>query len=294
MKRLSVAISLIKEFFSCLFDDLTTLIRFLKFQVDNCDQRKFAFLRACCHVLDKGLESDKFEPGHGKGIYETAKQLQKELSDNFAGDKSFLWINDVISEYERSQESGIVVRPHRLPKGFTNNEREMIESFLKTRTSCRNYDGEQVEPLVINKIVELAVEAPIGCCRHTVRFYATQNVTDISIIQKHVSGMTRFSNIPCIIMVYVKSSAYYIKDRKMQYIDASLAIENLVLAAHSYNLGTTICNFTSSTKKDYEAVRKIFNIPKDESPVVAITIGHPVSIPRKPDRMNISEYLKIL
>ena len=293
MKRIWVAILWIKEFFSCFFDDLSTLRRFLKFQVENSDHRKFAYLRACCHVLDKGMEYEKFEPGHGHSVYETAKQLQAELSKKFAKDKSFLWINDVISEYEKSQKSRILVRPSRVSKVYSDQDKNIIESFIKSRTSCRNYDGKMIDPNVINKIVELAIEAPIGCCRHTVRFYATQNPADIKYIQRHVSGMTCFSNIPCIVMVYVKSSAYYMRDRKMQYIDASLAVENFVLAAHAYNLGSTICNFSSSSSKDNKAIRNLLGIPYDESPVVAITIGHPISVPRKPLRMDISEYLKI-
>lgn len=293
MKLLSAPIRWSKRIVYNLWEEAIILKQFSLYEIKPGDMRKYAYLRACCHVIDKGLESENWEPGHGYSLYETAIKLKKDLSDNYKNDRAFLWINKVISEYERAQvDNSIDLKRRELSNDITFSAEEcsIFNRILKARTSCRNYIDKKIDVNVLESLVESAIEAPVGCCRQTVRFFITQNKQDIEFISKHVSGMTCFSNIPCLAVVYVHSASYVMEDRRMQYVDASLAIENFVLAATANNLASTICNFTSSSTKDKKAVAERLGASHELSPVVVISIGYPARIPRKPLRMDLTEF----
>lgn len=294
-RLLSAPIRWSKRLIYNLWEEIIILKRFFIYEIKPGDMRKYAYLRACCHVIDKGLESENWEPGHGYSLYETAIKLKNDLSNNYKNDRAFLWINKVISEYERAQvDNCIDLKRRELSNDitFSADECSTLNKILKARVSCRNYLDKKIEIKVLESLVESAIEAPVGCCRQTVRFFITQNKQDIDFISKHVSGMTCFSNIPCLAVVYVHSASYVMEDRRMQYVDASLAIENFVLAATANNLASTICNFTSSSTKDKKAVAEKLGVSHELSPVVVITVGYPARIPRKPLRMDLTEFFK--
>lgn len=297
MKRIFTRLKKLYVLIRFSIDDMKIIVSMYKYERENCDARKFAYLRACCHVLDKGLEADNFQVGHGKAVFKSAILYRDLLKSQYSNDPSFQWACNVIDEYEYAQKEGSV---HRKVISTDRNvfvsdlERNTLIKILKSRTSCRNYQEKEIELKTLNDLVSLAIEAPVGCCRQTVRFYITQDSEIIKVIQKSVSGMTCFSHIPCVVLVYAKSSVYNVLDRRMQYIDCSLAVENFVLAAHAYNLGTTICNFSSASKTEEKAVSSVLKVPSDESPVVAITLGYPTKVPRKPIRMDINEFYKLI
>lgn len=281
----------------CLAEDFKINNRFVKYELFPNPMRKYAYLRACCHVLDKGLEVKDWEPGHGNSLYESAIQTREKIKGIFREDDAFKWVNMVINEYEDAQTNKYVKRTNDIniqQDKILNNDVDAFERIITRRTSCRNFLKKDVSKEILDKLVKAAIAAPVGCCRQTVRFFVIKNPLIIEDISKHVSGMTCFSNIQCIVMVYSFSAAYNIEDRRMQYIDASLAIENFVLAATAYNLGTTICNFSSAKAKDEKHVAQLLKIDNTLSPVVAIALGYPVSIPRKPERMNLAHFVKYL
>ena len=285
----------IKRLLKNLWEEIVILRHFYCYEIRPCSMRKYAYLRACCHVMDKGLESDNWEPGHGLMLYKTAVKLRAELAEIYNKDNAFSWVDNVMSEYKKAQlerNQGTERMFQSNDFSFSKEELLVFEKIINTRTSCRNYKDIRINPKILESLVKSAIEAPVGCCRQTVRFFITQNEEKISLISKEISGMTCFSKIPCLAIVYVHSASYMMEDRKLQYIDASLAVENFVLAATAHNLGTTICNFTSSSKKERKVVSKVLDIDDQYSPVVVISLGYPSRIPRKPLRMNLSEFYK--
>lgn len=284
-----------KRWICCVLEDMCINSKFVKYEICPDPMRRYSYLRACCHVMDKGLEVDGWEPGHGKLLYEAAIQTRNKIESLYSDDNAFEWINDVIKEYELAQSSKIARSKKDIPQEIiSKDELDIFNKVLRKRVSCRNFIKKEIPQVILNNLVESAIEAPVGCCRQTVRFIITQNKEIIQHIVKHVSGMTCFSNIQCVAMVYAFSAAYTIEDRRMQYIDASLAVENFVLSAAAYNLGSTICNFSSEKSKDTKAIARLLNVDKNMSPVVAIALGYPSSFPRKPNRMNVSNFVKYI
>lgn len=273
-------------------NEIVQIIRFWNNGRISTDEQKFSRLRTACHVLDKGLNTVPFEKGHGTAIYKEAKSLHENLSNVFSNDPAFIWSSNVITAYEDAQKSGMTTLcKDAFVKEYNNDDRRYIFDFIRSRISCRNFQKQHIDEHVLEDIVKIAVDAPNGCCRQTVRYYVTQDEDKIKRLVSDVAGITCFSEIPCLVIVTSFSIAYSLIDRNLQYLDASLSAENFVLAARAYNIFSTICNFFHANKKQIEHVRQIMTIPDKENIIMVIAMGYAQKLPQKPVRMSIDKFL---
>ena len=270
--------------------DIISNLRFWTSSRKSFNAQKFARLRTACHILDKGLNAIPFEKGHGESIYKIAKKLNNELKNTYGDDRAFQWTSKIIEEYECTQKE-THKKINVVAVEYDDVQRENFFNMIRSRVSCRNFIVRQIEDVVLKEIVEIAVDAPNGCCRQTVRYYLTQNSNKIKQLIPNVAGITCFSSIPCIVFVTSYSLAYSLKDRNLQYVDASLSIENFVLAARAFNVFTTICNFFHAGNNQIKNVKEILNIPKEETIIAVIAMGYSDNVPQKPARMNLDKYL---
>ena len=257
----------------------------------NSDEKKFATLRMLCHMLDKGVNNVNFEKGHSKAIWIKATTILKELSELYNGDPSFLWCQKVIASYENAQQNGRVVGIS-VPKSYNEEDRLFIEYFIRSRISCRNFTGKKIEQNVLDKIVDIAIDAPNGCCRQTTRFYITQDERKIAQIIPCVAGITNFSKISCLVAVTAEISFYELIDKNLQYLDSALAAENFILAARMFNIFGTMCNIFHASLKELECLKNNYGIPNTENITMIIAIGYPSEIPEKPIRRNLSSFVR--
>ncbi len=253
----------------------------------------FATLRMYCHMLDKAMNNPNFERGHSLTIYDKAKALQTNLTNYYRSDSAFLWVNRILDRFEKAQQTGMPEIEKNEVKHYLSGEIKMIEQFIKSRVSCRNFIEKTIPEDVLNKIISLAVDAPNGCCRQTTHFYITQDKKKISCIAPNIAGLTNFTNIQGLIVVCAKSSFYSILDKNLQYVDASLAAENLILAAHLYGIYGTMCNIFHANKKQIHSIKKILEISKSENIVLVIAFGYPAYLPEKPIRRNVESFYDV-
>ena len=263
----------------------------LKVRCAQSNEKKFASLRMLCHMLDKGMNNVNFEKGHSKGSYAKACTLAQELSKFYKNDPSFLWCQKIIAMFEQAQLNGRTVG-FAIPRHYSEQEKKMIECFMRSRVSCRNFTGEKVDQDVLNKILSMAVDAPNGCCRQTTRFYITQDPQKIEQIVPCVAGITNFSNIPCLVAVVAEISFYDLVDKNLQYLDSALAAENFILAARLYNVYGTMCNIFQASVKDIECIKSNYGISNTENVTMMIAIGYPVEIPEKPVRRELASFVR--
>lgn len=108
---------------------------------------------------------------------------------------------------------------------------------LKERRSCRAYKSEQIKKEEIESVLEAGIWAPTGMNRqHTKLVCVTEGdmVKKLSQMNAAVMGGTNdpFYGAPCVIIVFGDSNVYtYVED-------ASLAMGNMLNAAHSLGLGS--------------------------------------------------------
>lgn len=271
---------------------------FLKMFTNNKRKEKddvyFSLLRKNCHVLDKGLHTIPFEKGHGKKIYAEALSLKKQLSDTtYTNDPSFHWCESTITAYENAQSCNLIElnRPYYT---YNANERQLIYEFLHSRVSCRNFNDQKIEDSTWNEIVEMAADAPNGCCRQTSRVYIVQEKEIITKLQPYIAGATGFSNgIPFLLCITADVRPYSCIDRMLAYIDASLFTENLVLACRANNIFTTILNFQHASERERKFVSECLNIPSYERIILFIAAGCVDFVPQKPVRMSTDKFRKL-
>lgn len=262
------------------------------FAIRNCGSKdiEFANLRKYCHMLDKAMNNPRFERGHSGKVYKDALELKNRLKDTYKNDRAFLWACEIIERFEKAQQDGVPNIKKREPRVFSREEVSLYAEFIRNRTSCRCFKKQEIPSAVIRDIVTLAVDAPNGCCQQTVRLYLTQDADNISKIAPNVAGLTNFTNVQCLVAVCADCSHYNLNDKNLQYVDASLAAENFILAAQLYGVYGTMCNFFHASSDQIDIVKGIYGIKDKENIVLFMAIGYPYFVPEKPDRRNIETF----
>lgn len=258
------------------------------------DEIKFSRLRMFCHMLDKGMNNIHFEKGHSMSVYKSAVELRNQLDSTYNDDLAFQWVDEIIERFEKAQLEGKPALVSRNPVSYTEQQVADYTSFIRNRTSCRNFLEKRIPSDVIEDIVKIAIDAPNGCCRQVVRYYITQDKDKIKQVVPHVAGITNFSNIQCLVCVAAETSYYELIDKNLQFVDASLSAENFILGASLYGVYGTMCNFFHATEQDISICKQIFEVGETEDIVMFIAMGYPTSIPQKPVRRDVKFFYNII
>lgn len=283
----------IKVLFKMTLKDYAFNKRHLFLRQSRNPDMDFAQLRIYCHMLDKAMNNPNFEKGHSQKIFEDAEILNIKLRTIYENDKAFIWTSNILEKFKKAQKTGTPVLDNQQKYLYSSDEIQYLENFLKSRTSCRNFEKTKISKDILEKIVKLGVDAPTGCCRQSSRFYITQDDAKIKSLVKNVSGITNFTNIQCLVAVCVESSYYGLIDKNLQFVDASLSAENFILGARIYGIYGTMCNFFHASMKQINECKNTLKIKESENIVLFIVIGYPILIPEKPTRRNIQTFYKI-
>lgn len=117
---------------------------------------------------------------------------------------------------------------------------------------------------------------------------------------------TAFSNAP--VLIICLATPYQSKFREkifepIQLVDehvwneegiksSCLAIQNLMLAAHSKGLGT--CPMTGPVLLAQDKIRELLSIEDTKQINMVIALGHPLEIPKKMARKEVTEIVRFL
>lgn len=169
---------------------------------------------------------------------------------------------------------------------------ENFTEIINSRRSVRNFTQQPVEKELINKILDFAIKAPSACNIQGWHFIV---VDDEEIKQKLIDfgGSIVIGNAPVGILVL-----YDGRTKNTEFRDniqsAAAAIENILLAATHYDLGSCwICHLPSKRQ-----LRKIFSIPEHMDPIAYVLLGYKkfisVEVPRKYKSEEITSFNKYL
>ena len=181
---------------------------------------------------------------------------------------------------------------------------EVLEA-IKSRRSIRKYREEQIKDEEIDMILESAVYAPTGHNDQPWHFTVIQNkelIDEMSLESKKLmaespvewmANMGRaenlhlFYNAPTVIVVSGK------KDAVSPLVDCCAAIQNMLIAAESLDIGSCWIGLVKFFFEDPENVAK-FNLPENYDPYYAISFGYKGSLNNKaPERnKNVVNYIK--
>ncbi|NHI91874.1 MAG: hypothetical protein EAX96_05185 [Candidatus Lokiarchaeota archaeon] len=167
-----------------------------------------------------------------------------------------------------------------------------ILEIIKTRRTIRKFKNLKVEKEKIKKVIEAARWAPSAANLQPIEFIVVDK-DDIKEKIVEITGHKRYKYAPIVILVcinfgqYKKITKYYQLRSQLGIIDASLAIQNLMLTAHTEELGTA---WGDIFKK--EEIRQLFNLPKNIEPFILIPLGYPEGeLPQPPERRSLDQLM---
>ena len=146
--------------------------------------------------------------------------------------------------------------------------------IIKTRRSIRRYINKPVEQEKINEILECARFAPSSGNIQNSRFIVVKKEEKRKRIAEACLNQYWIQTAPVLIVVCSDTKQirrnYEKRGVKLYSIqNTSLAAQNIMLTAHSLNLGTC---FISAFNE--EAVKRILKIPEEIKIHIVITIGY--------------------
>lgn len=171
---------------------------------------------------------------------------------------------------------------------------EVFEA-IEGRRSVRRYKKEEVEEENIEKILKAATWAPSWANTQCWRFILVRDQDKKEALVEELSegnpATDAFYDAPIVIVFcakrgvsgYKKGEAVTEKGDWYMF-DVALAMQNLMLAAHSLGLGTVPTGSFNA-----ENVEDLLEVPKDVSVVSMTPVGYPDREPSAPKRKELEE-----
>ena len=173
---------------------------------------------------------------------------------------------------------------------------EVLEA-IKARRSIRRYKTTPVDDKTLELVLEAARWAPSWANTQCWRFIVVRDSKikgDLADMIRDNPATDAIRNAPVVIVACAElgKSGYYdgeaATDQGDWYMfDVALAMQNLVLAAHSVGLGTVHVGLHFDTKK----VARILGIPEGFRAVEMTPLGYPDYEPKPRPRKELSEII---
>lgn len=149
---------------------------------------------------------------------------------------------------------------------------EIREAIFKRR-SVRNFLEKEIDDTIIQSLLEDAMAAPSACNKKPWEFYVIKNKE----LQDQIKKKIMFCNYNSPLLIIAcgnKKHALTNSDNDYWIQDVSAAIENILLSALSFDLGTCWCGLYPMKRRS-SRVSKILNLPDYIIPLGIIQIGYP-------------------
>jgi nitroreductase len=152
-----------------------------------------------------------------------------------------------------------------------------------TRRSVRFYRKKKVGRELLLQIIKAAQAAPSGRNRRECQFTVVETSANRKKMRQKIEkakGIRHYWGLYGAPVVIIVSTP---KDYTYKYQDGSCALENMMIAANSLNLGSTWVNqlVTLSDSPDICSLLDDFKIPQDHQIVGSLALGYPVIFTRR-------------
>jgi len=156
----------------------------------------------------------------------------------------------------------------------------IVDSIL-SRRSVRKYENKEIPQEIVNKIIEAGRNAPSAVNKQPIRFVI---VKDGEITKNFSSALfNRFiKDAPMVIVgcADVKS----LLTGKWAIIDATIALQNMVIAAWSLGVGSCWIGAFNEEK-----IKQLLKIPEKWKVVALVTFGYPAEEPKSKSKKAVEE-----
>lgn len=144
-----------------------------------------------------------------------------------------------------------------------------FKDVVKSRYSCKKYNGVQVEGEKLQAILEAAQVAPTAKNLQEQRIYVMQSEADLAIIDK--ATPCRYGAPTVLVVAYDKTNVFtYPGDKHTSGVeDATIVATHLTLAAADEGVDSCWLNFFNP-----EALASDMGLPENEEIVMLLDLGY--------------------
>ena len=176
---------------------------------------------------------------------------------------------------------------------ITPMETNFLE-IIRTRRSCRSYRTEQITDEQLNAVLEAGTYAPTSRGLQSPFIVAVQNKDLLARLAKmnaEIMGVTfnPYYDAPTYVLVFVPADA----PNGVQ--DASLVLENMMLAAHAQGLGSCWIHreYEMFATEEGEELMKQWGLPEGLVGIGALSLGYPANEP-SPAKPRKEGYVRVV
>jgi nitroreductase len=156
-----------------------------------------------------------------------------------------------------------------------------FQELIRKRYSVRAYDPRPVEEEKLNRVLEAARLAPTAANRQPFRIIVVSTKSREDELRR-IYGREWFVQAPLILAVCALPADSWVRKGdgwNSAEVDATIAMDHLILAATEEGLGTCwIAAF------DPRAARDVLGLPGDVVPVAFTPLGYPADTPQPKNR----------
>ncbi len=156
----------------------------------------------------------------------------------------------------------------------------LIDTIL-TRRSIRRYEIKDISEEVLRQILEAGRQAPSAANRQPVRFVVVKDRDLLkTLCDTLITRFVKYAPLAIVGCADVES----LLTGKWAVVDATIALENMVIAAWALGVGSCwigACN--------EEKVKELLKIPKKWKVVALATLGYPAEQPKPRKKKSFEE-----
>ncbi|MGX9346663.1 nitroreductase family protein [Microbacterium sp. KNMS] len=178
---------------------------------------------------------------------------------------------DALAEWNEGGGVDSDVSPVREPRA---RGIEDAATFFETRHSVRDFSDRPVDPALLHRAVELAINTPSVCNRQAwkIRLFEGADVVRALAFQNGNRGFRE--QIPALALVTVDTRYFAAaSERNQAWIEGGLFSMSFVWALHALGLDSCMLNL-SVLNRTAAGLRERFSIEDAELPIMMIAIGH--------------------
>ena len=145
--------------------------------------------------------------------------------------------------------------------------------LILSRRSIRKYEDKDIPEDILQQILETGRQAPSAVNRQPIRFVIV-NDQDLlkNLCNNLITRFVKYAPLAIVGVAYTKA----LWTGKWAVIDATIAMENMVISAWSLGIGS--CWIGACNKKK---VKELLKIPEKWKVVALLTFGYPAEKPKQ-------------
>ncbi|MCB0403935.1 MAG: nitroreductase family protein [Bdellovibrionales bacterium] len=199
------------------------------------------------------------------------QKLGAELSEEFNAR-----VQSLQAHCNGTKENGVLAGYKEIRRSeISASQKVDYTSFIRSRTSVREYLREPVELSTLKKAISNALYYPSVCNRQHCRVRLFTNKQQIDQILALQNGNWTFRSEVFTLLVVTSDLSYFcsVGEKNQGYVDGGIFAMNTVLSLHAEGLGTCMLNWSRDRGSDLQ-LKRLLRLPDEEIVIMMIAVGY--------------------